>query len=132
PIERNELMAVPDPTSRVLQLAAGTIDYVFDLPVTASASLPAGVETYPAPHNGQYHVAFNGGLPNDHPLRNARVRQAISLAIDRDEVNQKLRPGDSSTRDRRKACSTFPSAESGTCRPRGSCWPRPRSVTVSA
>ena len=88
-IERIELVAVPDPTSRVLQLAAGTIDYVYDLPVTARASLPAEVEAYPAPHNGQYHVAFNGGLPDGHPLRNAQVRQAISLAIDRDEVNQK-------------------------------------------
>ena len=88
-IERIELVAVPDPTSRVLQLTAGTIDYVYDLPVTARTSLPAEVETYPAPHNGQYHVAFNGGLPDGHPLRNAQVRQAISLAIDRDEVNQK-------------------------------------------
>lgn len=88
-IERIELVAVPDPTSRVLQLAAGTIDYVYDLPVTAKASLPDEVETYPAPLNGQYHIAVNGGLPAAHPLRNAQVRKAISLAIDREDVNQK-------------------------------------------
>ncbi len=88
-IDRLELVAVPDPTSRVLQLASGTIDYVYELPVTARPSLPAEVATYQAPLNGQYLIAVNNGLPGEHPLRNPKVRQAISLAIDRDEINQK-------------------------------------------
>ena len=88
-IERIELVAVPDPTSRVLQLASGTIDYVYELPVTARPSLPPEVATYQAPLNGQYLIAINNGLPSDHPLRNPKVRQAISLAIDRQEINQK-------------------------------------------
>ena len=88
-IERIELVAVPDPTSRVLQLASGTIDYVYELPVTARPSLPSEVAMYQAPLNGQYMIAINNGLPSDHPLRNPKVRQAISLAIDREEINQK-------------------------------------------
>ena len=88
-IDQIELVAVPDPTSRVLQLASGTIDYVYELPVTARPSLPSEVETYQAPLNGQYLIAINNGLPSDHPLRNPKVRQAISLAIDREEINQK-------------------------------------------
>jgi ABC-type transport system substrate-binding protein len=84
-----ELVAVPDQTSRVLQLGTGVIDYVYDLPVPARDSFPAEVNTYPAPLNGQYHVAFNLNLPDDHPLKDARVRQAISLAINRDEINEK-------------------------------------------
>ncbi len=88
-IEQIELVAVPDPTSRVLQLASGAIDYVYELPVTARPSLPPEVETYQAPQNGQYMIAINNGLPSDHPLRHSKVRQAISLAIDREEINQK-------------------------------------------
>jgi peptide/nickel transport system substrate-binding protein len=88
-IKAVELVAVPDQTSRVLQLGTGVIDYVYDLPVPARDSFPAEVETYPAPLNGQYHVAFNLHLPDDHPLKDAKVRQAISMAIDREAVNEK-------------------------------------------
>ena len=58
-IERIELVAVPDPTSRVLQLASGTIDYVYELPVTARPSLPlrggnlSGTPQWPVPYRHQ-------------------------------------------------------------------------------
>ena len=88
-IRRLEFLAVPDQTSRVLQLASGTLDYVYDLPVMASSVLPPQVETYSAPLNGQHHIAFNLGLPKQHPLRDPDVRHAISLAIDREAINEK-------------------------------------------
>lgn len=88
-IREIEISAVPDLTSRVLQLTTGAIDYVYDLPVVARESFPPEVETYPVPIKGMYHVVFNLTLPEDHPLRNADVRHAISLAIDREEINEK-------------------------------------------
>lgn len=88
-IKRVEFIAIPDQTSRVLQLSTGVIDFVYDLPIPAMGSLPPEIIVQKAPLNGQYHVAFNLGLPESHPLRNAKVRQAISLAIDREEINKK-------------------------------------------
>ena len=89
-ISKIEFVAVPDQMSRVLQLATGILDYAYDLPVTARSILPAEVKTYPVPLYGQFHVAFNLGLPSFHPLRNQNVRHAISLAIDRDKINQRV------------------------------------------
>ena len=98
-VKKVEFITVPDMTSRVLQLATGVVDYVYDLPVSALDSIPPEVTVLPAPLNGQYMVVFNLGLPEDHPLRNAKVRQAISLAIDRDEINEKAFGGISTPAD---------------------------------
>ena len=88
-INQIELVSVPDPTSRVLQLVSGSIDYVYELPVSAQALMPEEVTTHKVPLNGQYFFGVNHGLPSNHPLRNAKVRQAFSLAINREEINQK-------------------------------------------
>jgi peptide/nickel transport system substrate-binding protein len=92
-VKQLTLSSIADMTSRVLQLSTGQIDYVYDLPVAASASFPDEVTTTPVPINGQYHLVFNMALPDDHPLRDANVRKAISLAIDRTEVNEKAFQG---------------------------------------
>jgi len=87
--KRVELVAVPDMTSRVLQLTTGALDYVYDCPLAARDSFPPEVKIYSVPINGVYYVAIYGGLPADHPLMNKDVRKAISLAINRDEISQK-------------------------------------------
>ena len=81
-----ELVAVPDLTSRVLQVATGQLDWAYDLPASAKDSLPPQVAPAPHPIAGMYNVTIN--LSQDGPLNDARVRQAMSLAIDRDQVNQ--------------------------------------------
>jgi len=88
-VKKVEFVTIPDQTSRVLQLVAGDIDFVYDVSIPAIDSFPAEVTVSPAPLNGMYHVCFNLSLPEDHPLRNAKVRQAISLAINRAEINDK-------------------------------------------
>jgi ABC-type transport system substrate-binding protein len=49
------------------------------------------VNTYPVSTLGVYHLAINNEVSG--PLSDAKVRQAMSLAIDRDEINQKAFQG---------------------------------------
>jgi peptide/nickel transport system substrate-binding protein len=86
-IQEIELVSVPDLTSRVLQLTTGALNWAFDLPASAMDSLPREVSAVPHPIAGMYHVTINLEKPG--PLADPKVRQAISLAINRDEVNQK-------------------------------------------
>jgi ABC-type transport system substrate-binding protein len=82
-----ELSAVADLTSRVLQLATGALDWAFDLPASARESLPKEVTAGPNPLGGVYHVTVNLERPG--PLQDPKVRQAMSLAIDREAVSAK-------------------------------------------
>lgn len=86
-IREIEIVSVPDLTSRVLQLATGRLDWAFDLPASARDSLPPEVTATPHPIAGMYHVTIN--LAREGPLQDPKVRQAISLAINREEVSQK-------------------------------------------
>jgi len=87
-IKQIEIVYVSDLTSRVLQLAQGTLDYVNDLPLGTAADYPPEVRTFGVPIAGTMMVAVNGGRP-DTPLANPDVRKAISLAIDREAVAKK-------------------------------------------
>lgn len=82
-------VAVPDQTSRVLQVTTGAIDYAYDLPASARQDFPEEVGTYAVPILGMYHVAFNLEKAEGTPLGDPKVRQAISLAIDRDAISQR-------------------------------------------
>jgi ABC-type transport system substrate-binding protein len=86
-VKEIELSSVADLTSRVLQLATGSLDWAFDLPASSRESLPKEVTAGPNPLGGVYHVTINLEKPG--PLQDAKVRQAMSLAIDRDAVNSK-------------------------------------------
>jgi peptide/nickel transport system substrate-binding protein len=88
-IKNLDIIAIPDTTSRLLQLSTGAIDYVYDLPFAVRSSLPPEVETHSILVNGIYYLPVNLSLPENSPLRNKDVRHAISMAIDREEVNQK-------------------------------------------
>jgi peptide/nickel transport system substrate-binding protein len=84
-----ELIAVPDVTSRALQLVQGQLDYVYNLPPSMNVVDTPEIEKWTHNPGSLYRVNFNLGLPADHPLRNRDVREAISLAIDREQIVSK-------------------------------------------
>ncbi len=88
-IKTIEVVAVPDLTSRALQLVQGQLDYVYNLPPSMNLVETPGIEKWT--HNGGalYRLNFNLGLAPEHPLRNRDVREAISLAIDREQIASK-------------------------------------------
>lgn len=82
-------VAVPDQTSRVLQVTTGAIDYAYDLPASARQDFPDEVKTFAVPILGMYHVAFNLDKAKGTPLGDPKVRQAISLAINRQAIQDR-------------------------------------------
>lgn len=88
-IKRLEFVAVPDQTSRVLQVTTGAIDYAYDMPPSARQDLPPEVATFAVPIIGMYCLCFNLEAAEGGPLGDPKVRQAISLAIDRDAITQR-------------------------------------------
>ena len=88
-VQELELHWVPDPTSRSLLLATGQLDYVYELPPQARATFPPKVETFVVALGGVFHLSINQQISEDHCLSNRDVREAISLTIDRSEVNQR-------------------------------------------
>jgi peptide/nickel transport system substrate-binding protein len=92
-IQRLVLTSVADLTARVLQLGTGEIDYVYDLPVATRDSLPEEVTATEVPINGVYFIAVNTTLPDDHPLQDINVRRAMSLAVNRTDINERAFQG---------------------------------------
>jgi ABC-type transport system substrate-binding protein len=88
-IKRVEFVAVPDQTSRVLQVTTGALDYAYDLPASARQDLPEEVQSFAVPILGMYHVAFNLEGVEGTPLAEPKVRQAISAAIDRQAIQDR-------------------------------------------
>ncbi len=89
-IKEIQMVSVPDLTSRTLQLAQGDLDFVYDLPPNIQGVITDDVTTAPHAIGGMYHIQFNlkPSDPNS-PLLNRDVREAMSLAIDRDAVSTK-------------------------------------------
>lgn len=81
-----KFQTVQDLSSRALQLTQGQLDYVYDLPPSAKDSFPADVTVGPHLLGGMYNVTFN--LDREGPLTDPKVRQAISLAIDREAITK--------------------------------------------
>jgi len=83
-----DLVYVPDLTSKVLQLATGELDFVWDLPIAAKDSLPPEVKQFTVQVGGANTVYLNmdpagkAGTKFSNPL----VRQAMSLAINRKAI----------------------------------------------
>lgn len=80
-----EHVAVPDVPSRILQLNSGELDMAYDLPLASVADLDDDVETLIAGVGGMNYVVLNHRLGG--PFASQEVRQAISLAIDRQRVS---------------------------------------------
>lgn len=91
-LDRVVWRVVPERTARVTELLTGTVDLVVSPPSQEIKELDARPEIRAIVRSSpQYQfIAWNGKRP---PFNDARVRRALSLAIDREEVLQLLRAG---------------------------------------
>jgi peptide/nickel transport system substrate-binding protein len=83
---------IPDAASRVLALEAGDVDVITRVPSTDIGRLEKnpGVAVLKVPSVGSQQFRFN---VTKKPFDDPRVRQAISYAIDRRQIIEKLVPG---------------------------------------
>ena len=88
-VDSLELVAVQDLTSRVLQLSQGTLDYVVDLPYASKGTFPSAVRVFSQPQAGMLHITTNLAKTTG-PLSDARIRQVISLAMNRADISEKV------------------------------------------
>lgn len=86
-IKEIEFADVDDVNSRVLQIQGNQTQWAYDLPLASKATLGSDIKSAVDPLGGVYHVQFN--TKADGPVSDPKVRQAVSMAIDRDAVNQK-------------------------------------------
>jgi peptide/nickel transport system substrate-binding protein len=86
-----DVMYVPDLSSKVLQLATGAIDFAWDLPIAAKDSFPPEVKQFIVNVGGANTLLLNmdPAGPAGTKFADPRVRQAMSLAIDRQAVADK-------------------------------------------
>jgi peptide/nickel transport system substrate-binding protein len=87
-VQELKVVHIPDATSRQLALQQGTVDYVFELPLTAQSQLSSPlIRVFPHFDPGTFMLAINmGALQPNAALKDARVRRAISLAVDRAQI----------------------------------------------
>lgn len=86
-----DIVYVPDLSSKVLQLATGALDFAWDLPIAAKDSFPPEVKQFIVNVGGAntlYLQMDPEGKAGD-KFSDPRVRQAMSLAIDRQAVADK-------------------------------------------
>jgi len=87
-VQELRITVIPDGTSRLLALKQGAIDYVYTLPLNAKTQVDAGkVNVFPQSEPGTFMLAVNNyaGQPNE-ALKDKRVRQAMSLVLDRQKM----------------------------------------------
>jgi peptide/nickel transport system substrate-binding protein len=87
----NELrvVTIPDGNTRLAAFQAGSIDYVMELPLGANSIKwdKSKFRVTGEQDSGTFMLAFNMGPLQPNPaLKDARVRQAISLAVNRAEI----------------------------------------------
>lgn len=84
-LDRMILKGIPDPNTRAMAIESGEVDFTVDVPYSETDRIDAldgiNVEKYMTPR--VYRIEVN--LAHQ-PLDDVRVRQAISYAIDRDEI----------------------------------------------
>jgi peptide/nickel transport system substrate-binding protein len=84
-IPRLEYYVVPDPAARLAQLRSGQLDFADGLSPSSIPQLSGRAKATVVPVFGNYFIAPNVRKP---PLNDRRVRQAISLSLDRGRMNQ--------------------------------------------
>lgn len=87
-VQELRIVVIPDPTSRLLALQQGSVDYVYTLPLNAaSRNDDSKVTIINHAEPGTFMLAVNNyqGQPNA-ALKDKKVRQAMSLVIDRKRV----------------------------------------------
>lgn len=85
-IKKLSFEKVSDPISRLAQVQSGQLDYAEEIAPNQVAQLSGPVEARTAyASNGQTFLAFNNR--ENSILRDVKVRQAVSAAIDREQIN---------------------------------------------
>lgn len=84
-LDKMILKGIPDPNTRAMAIESGEVDFTVDVPYSETDRIDAldgiSVEKYMTPR--VYRISVN--LAHQ-PLDDVRVRQAISYAIDRDDI----------------------------------------------
>jgi len=96
-VKQVRFLAVPDPVTRVLAIKQGTIDYAFDLPATIGRNQLKDEKIFrgqPFQLQGNFTLDFNLRNTADKPWANASVRQALSYALDREQMSDLAFNGD--------------------------------------
>ncbi|MDR6831031.1 peptide/nickel transport system substrate-binding protein [Bosea sp. BE271] len=78
---------IPDPTTRSLELQKGSVDFTSEVPYGDLDTLAGKGFTVSRNVTARNYV-LNFGSLKDTPFADIRVRKALSLAIDRDEIAQ--------------------------------------------
>lgn len=91
-LDRLTYRPIPDDTARVVALGNREVDVVVDVPVASVDNLERqeGVTLETVPGTFWEYVGFNTRQP---PFDDARVRQAVAHAIDREAINQGVKYG---------------------------------------
>ena len=92
PLEELWYYSIKEPTARITALVNGEVDFIVDIPPDMKSALDGkkGIKSQGVTLDMFYAWMFN---MTRHPLKDQRIRKAISLAIDRDALNQGLYGG---------------------------------------
>jgi peptide/nickel transport system substrate-binding protein len=83
------IVSVPDAATRVAMLERGEADIVYFIPGEMVARVQSNPNIMLAPVvSGNWWLAFPGFQDPKNPFHDKRVREAVSLAIDREAMNQ--------------------------------------------
>jgi peptide/nickel transport system substrate-binding protein len=90
-VKNVDIESIPDQTSKVLQITQGQLDFAWDIPIASKDTLPKEVRQFIVEVGGANTLYLNMDPAGKAGTKFAdpRVRQAISLAIDRSAVAQK-------------------------------------------
>ena len=82
------VLSIPDPATRVAMLERGEADIVYNVPGDLVARISSNPKLLLAPVvSGNFWLEFPGFQNPKNPFHDKRVREAVSLAIDRDAIN---------------------------------------------
>jgi len=88
-VKKFSIISVPDPATRVAMLEREEADIVYGVPGELVARIKSNRKLMLAPVvSGNFWLEFPGFQDPQSPFHDKRVREAISLAIDRDAINQ--------------------------------------------
>jgi peptide/nickel transport system substrate-binding protein len=83
------IKSVPDAATRVAMLERGEADIIYDVPGEMIAQIRNNPKLMLAPVvSGNFWLEFPGFEDPKNPFHDRRVREAVSLALDRDAINQ--------------------------------------------
>jgi ABC-type transport system substrate-binding protein len=87
-VERFTVLSVPDPATRVAMLERGEADIIYNVPGDLVQRIKDNPKLMLAPVvSGNFWLEFPGFQSPKSPFHDRRVREAVSLAIDRDAIN---------------------------------------------